>query len=137
MFFFIVVILAMIGKILRIQFSMFDVNVKEGMSGTDKTKEGLESSCIDTSKSVNEITETITKKVASITSNIKSTNRREMENLITSYHDLLSVWAISDLMTTDATNNDCITKMVTKLALYGNAGKSLESSLHWLDEQPH
>jgi hypothetical protein len=132
MFFFIVVIISMIIKILGLQFSMFNLNVKEGIDSIDPISH---SSCINTSQSVGEITDKIKQKVASITSKIKGTDRTEMENLITSYHDLISVWAIHDLMVTDTSNNDCISQMITKLSAYGNAEKCLETSLHWLDEQ--
>ena len=134
MFFFIVVIVAMISKILRLQFSMFNVNIKEGLDSSDTTASSS-NSCINTSLTVDEVTDKIKKKVDSISTNIKSADRTKMENLITSYHELLSVWAISELMKTDTSNNDCISKMITKLSMYGNAEKCLESSLHWLDEQ--
>jgi hypothetical protein len=134
MFFFIVVIIAMISKILRLQFSLFNVNIKEGLDSSDTTATTT-SSCIDTTLSVSEVTDKIKKKVDSLSSKIKTTDRTEMENLITTYHELLSVWAINDLMVTDTSNNDCISKMVLKLSMYGNAEKCLESSLHWLDEQ--
>lgn len=136
MFFFIIVIIAMISKILRLQFSMFDVNIKEGLDSSDPTVESsTQNSCIDTSQTVSDITDKIKKKAESLASKIKGTDRTKMENLITSYHDLLSVWAIHDLMVTDTSNNECITKMMVKLSMYGNAEKCLESSLHWLDEQ--
>jgi len=134
MFFFIVVIIAMISKILRLQFSLFNVNIKEGLDSSDTT-ESTSSSCINTTLSVSEVTDKIKKKVESLSSKIKNTDRTEMENLITSYHELLSVWAINDLMVTDTSNNDCISKLVLKLSMYGNAEKCLESSLHWLDGQ--
>jgi len=133
MFFFIVVIIAMISKILRLQFSLFNVSIKEGLDSSDTT---TTNSCIDTSLSVSEITDKIKKKVDSISTKINPTNNRtEIENLITSYHELLSVWAINELMVTDTSSNDCISKMILKLSMYGNAEKCLESSLHWLDEQ--
>ena len=137
MFFFVVVIIAMISKLLRIQFSLFDVNIKEGMVGSDKKTPTTSetSSCVDTTKNVSEITDKIKKMAVSISSKIKSTDRSEMENLITSYHDLLNVWAIHDLMVTDTSNNECISKTILKLSMYGNAGKCLETSLQWLDEQ--
>ena len=133
-FFFIVVIISMISKILGIQFSMFNVNVKEGLDNLDPSSQ-TQPSCINTTQNVGEITDKIKKKVDSIKLKIKNTDRREMEDLITSYHDLLSVWAIHDLMVTDTSNNDCITQMISKLSMYGNAEKCLETSLHWLDEQ--
>ena len=135
MFFFIVVIIAMISKILRLQFSLFNVNIKEGLNSSDTTETTTTNSCIDTTLSVSEVTDKIKKKMDSISSKIKTTDRTEMENLITSYHELLSVWAIHDLMVTDTSSNDCISKMILKLSMYGNAEKCLESSLHWLDEQ--
>jgi hypothetical protein len=136
MFFFIIVIIAMISKILRLQFSMFNVNIKEGLDSSDTpTDSSTQNSCIDTTQTVSDITDKIKKKVDSLSSKIKSTDRTEMENLITSYHDLLSVWAIHDLMVTDTSNNECISKMMVKLSMYGNAEKCLESSLQWLDEQ--
>ena len=134
MFFFIVVIISMISKLLGIQFSMFNVNVKEGVDNMDPITQP-QNSCINTTQNVSEIIDNIKKRVDSIKSKIKGTNRSEMENLITSYHDLLSVWAIHDLMVTDTSNNDCITRMISKLSMYGNAEKCLETSLHWLDEQ--
>jgi hypothetical protein len=136
MFFFVVVIIAMISKVLRIQFSLFDVNIKEGLVSSDKkSTTSSTSSCVDTTKNVSEITDKIKKMAVSISSKIKSTDRTEMENLITSYHDLLNVWAIHDLMVTDTSNNECISKTMLKLSMYGNAGKCLETSLQWLDEQ--
>ena len=132
MFFFIIVIIAMISKILRLQFSMFNVNIKEGLDSSDTTTT-TSSSCINTSLHVSDVTDKIKKKVHSLTSKIKS-ERTEIENLITAYHELLSVWAIHDLTVTDTSNNDCISKMILKLSMYGNAEKCLESSLHWLDE---
>jgi hypothetical protein len=134
MFFFIVVIMAMISKILRVQFSMF--NIKEGIDGTDtSTASTVTNTCVDTTQTVSEITDKIKKKADSLTSKIKSVDRTEMENLITSYHELINVWAIHDLMVTDTSSNDCISKLMMKLSMYGNAEKCLESSLHWLDEQ--
>lgn len=135
MFFFIVVIMAMISKILRLQFSMF--NIKEGIDGTDTSTTALTTTntCIDTTQTVSEITDKIKKKAHSLTTNVKSVDRTEMENLITSYHDLVNVWAIHDLMVTDTSSNDCISKLMLKLSMYGNAEKCLESSLQWLDEQ--
>jgi hypothetical protein len=135
MFFFVVVIIAMISKVLRIQFSLFDVNIKEGLDSLDKTDLSQSSSCIDTTQTVSEITDKIKKKVSSISSKIKGTQKTEVENLIESYHDLISAWAIHDLMVTDTSNNECISKTILKLSMYGNAGKCLETSLHWLDEQ--
>ncbi len=137
MFFFVVVIIVMISKLLRIQISLFDVNIKEGMVSSDKktTTSSSTSSCVDTTKNVSEITDKIKKMAVSISSKIKSTDRSEMENLITSYHDLLNVWAIHDLMVTDTSNNECISKTMLKLSMYGNASKCLETSLQWLDEQ--
>jgi len=138
MFFFVVVIIVMVSKVLRIQFSLFDVNLKEGMDGLDKTTENAlssSSSCIDTTQNVGEIVDKIKKKAASISSKIKGTNKTEMENLVESYHDLISAWAIHDLMVTDTSSNECISKTILKLSMYGNAGKCLETSLHWLDEQ--
>ena len=136
MFFFIVVIMAMISKILRLQFSMF--NIKEGIDGTDtstsKSTTTSQNTCIDTTQTVSVITDKIKKNVDSLTTKIKS-DRTEIENLITSYHDLISVWAIQDLMVTDPSSNDCVSKLMMKLSMYGNAEKCLESSLHWLDEQ--
>ena len=137
MFFFVVVIIAMISKLLRLQISLFDINVKEGMVSSDKKTSPTSptSSCVDTTKNVSEITDKIKKMAVSISTKIKSTDRSEMENLITSYHDLLNVWAIHDLMVTDTSNNECISKTIMKLSMYGNAGKCLETSLQWLDEQ--
>ena len=138
MFFFVVVIIAMIAKVLRIQLSLFDVNIKEGLDSLDKITEtatSKTSSCIDTTQTVSEITDKIKKKALSISSKIKGTDKTEMENLIDSYHDLISAWAIHDLMVTDTSNNECISKTILKLSMYGNAGKCLESSLQWLDEQ--
>lgn len=135
MFFFIIVIIAMISKILQLQFSIFNVNVKEGMDSSDTSSAtSSQNSCIVTHQNIGDITDKIKKKTASLSSNLIN-NRTEIENLITSYHDLLSVWAINDLMVTDASNNECISKMMAKLSMYGNAGKCLESSLQWLDEQ--
>ena len=133
-FFFIVVIITMVSKIVGMQFSMFNVNVKEGIDSLDPITHS-QSSCINTTQNVGEITDKIKSKVDSIKTRIKSTDRTDVENLITSYHDLLSVWAIHDLMVTDTSNNDCITQMISKLSMYGNAEKCLETSLHWLDEQ--
>lgn len=138
MFFFVVVIIVMVSKVLRIQISMFDTNIKEGLlDGSDKTDTltTQSPSCIDTTQTVSEITDKIKKKASSISSKIKGANKTEMENLLTSYHDLISVWAIQDLMVTDTSNNECISKTILKLSMYGNAGKCLESSLQWLDEQ--
>jgi hypothetical protein len=124
----------MVSKIVGMQFSMFNVNVKEGIDSLDPITHS-QSSCINTTQNVGEITDKIKSKVDSIKTRIKSTDRTDVENLITSYHDLLSVWAIHDLMVTDTSNNDCITQMISKLSMYGNAEKCLETSLHWLDEQ--
>lgn len=133
MFFFIVVIIAMISKILRLQLSVF--NIKEGIDGTDTSSSTSTNTCVDTTQTVSEITDKIKKKASSLTTKIKSEDRTEMENLITSYHDLINIWAIHDLMVTDTSSNDCISKLMMKLSMYGNAEKCLESSLQWLDEQ--
>lgn len=135
MFFFIIVIIAMISKILRLQFSLFNVNIKEGLDSSDTTyATSSQNSCIDTSKTISANTDKIKQITSSLTTKIKG-ERPDIENLITSYHDLISVWAINDLMVTDTSNNECISKMMAKLSMYGNAGKCLESSLQWLDEQ--
>jgi len=133
MFFFIVVIMAMISKILRLQFSMF--NIKEGIDGTTTPSTTDQTSCIDTTQDLDDVINKIKQKADSLSTKIKSTDRTKMENLITSYHDLITVWSINDLMVTDTSNNECISKLLMKLSMYGNAEKCLESSLHWLDEQ--
>ena len=133
MFFFIVVIIAMISKILRLQLSVF--NIKEGIDGTDTSTPTTTNTCVDTTQTVSDITDKIKKKAVSLITKIKSEDRTEMENLITSYHELINIWAIHDLMVTDTSSNDCISKLMMKLSMYGNAEKCLESSLQWLDEQ--
>jgi hypothetical protein len=49
---------------------------------------------------------------------------------------MLSVWAIHELMVTDASSTDCVNKLIGRLSMYGNAKKCLETSLEWLDAQP-
>lgn len=138
MFFAIIVIMVVVGKILRLQFSFFNIGVKEGMtsdeSSTDNTKKD---SCINTTQSIDDINDKIEKKLSSISASVTNKDTRsKVEQLITSYHDMLSVWAIHDLMVTDASSTDCVNKMIGRLSTYGNAKKCLETSLEWLDAQP-
>jgi len=138
MFFVILVIIAMIGKILRLQFSFFNFGIKEGMTSDDTTTTPAASdNCVNTSQSIDDINDKIEKKLSSITSSVTNKDTRsKVEHLVTNYHDMLSVWAIHELMVTDASSTDCINKMIGRLAMYGNAKKCLETSLEWLDAQP-
>ena len=75
MFFFIIVIIAMISKILRLQFSMFDVNIKEGLDSSDPMVESsTQNSCIDTSQTIDDVTDKIKKKADSLASKIKNSS---------------------------------------------------------------
>lgn len=136
MFFAIIIVIAVIGKILRLQFSFFNIGVKEGMT-SDTSPDSTKDSCINTMQSIDDINDKIEKKISSISSSVTNKDTRsKVEQLVTSYHDMLSMWAIHELMVTDASNTDCISKMIGRLSTYGNAKKCLETSLEWLDAQP-
>ena len=138
MFFVILVVIAMIGKILRLQFSFFNFGIKEGMTSDDTTSDATKNdNCVNTTQSLDDINDKIDKKLSSITSSVTNKETRsKVEHLVTNYHDMLSVWAIHELMTTDASSTDCVNKLIGRLSMYGNAKKCLETSLEWLDAQP-
>jgi hypothetical protein len=128
LFFFIVIIIAMTSKILRLQTNVMQEGMESSTTSTD--------TCSNTIQPITDIIDKITKKTSSLTTLIKNNDRTQLENMITAYHDMISVWCIHDLMATDSSNSECLNKMIARLSLYGNATKCLETSLHWLDEQP-